>query len=174
MRQKPVEFLSELKGQDYEDACQALAKALSSDSLKRGDPVTVKGVCYQLSNRNIRDIRACRGVGGKPVKQGLNFLPLLMAFVVFAALTTLAVWLALGTNTTAWASTATLFGGSLLSMAAAREFYQAVSNWNKSEILWKAVVTVGALLAFMGIWAPDFAENRDEIKEIWEAIRGLF
>lgn len=174
MRQKRVEYLSVLKGQEYDDACQALAKTLSSDSLQRGTVVEVNSVRYRLSNRNIKDIEGCQSGQGKPAKRGLNCLPLLMAVVVFAALTTIAMWLALGTNTTAWASTATLFGGSLLSVAAAREFYQAVSNRNKSEILWKAVLTVGALLAFMGIWAPDFAENRDEIKGILEAIRRLF
>ena len=177
MRQKPVEFLSVLKGQDcqeYEDACQEQAKSLSSDLLKRGTLVKVNGVTYKLSNSNVKDIKACRGGGGKPAKRGLSCLPLLVGVTIFVAFMTVAVWLALGTNSSAWAATATLFGGSLLSTAAARELYQAFSTRNKSEILWKSVVTVGALSAFMGIWAPDFAEKWDEFKESWEMIRKLF
>lgn len=163
MRQKQVKYLTVLKGQEYEDACQELAKTLP---LKRLDEVEVNGVRYQLSKRNIKDIENCQSGQGKPAKPGLSCcLPLSMGVVVLVAFMAVAVWLALGTNTKAWAPFATIFGGSLLSTAAARELYVAVLNRNKSEILWKMLVTVGALSAFMGIWAPDFAESWNEFSK---------
>ena len=174
MRQKPVEFLSVLKGQEYEDACQELAKVLASDLLKRCTVVEVSGGRYRLSNRNIKDIERWQHGQGKPAKQGLNCRSILVGVTIFVAFTAIAVLLAVGTDTDVWAPAATIFGGSLLSTAAARELSQAVSNRNKSEILWKTVVSLGALSAFMGIWAPDFAENWDGFKESWEAIRRLF
>ena len=174
MRQNTVQFLTVLNGQEYENACQELARKLSSDLPKRGTEVTVKDVSYKLSNKNIRDIKKHQTSQGKPVKQGLNRPALLKASVAFVAIISVSVWLALGTNPKAWAPTAILLGGSLLSMAAAREFYQALSKRDRTEASWKLVVAVGAILAFMGLWAPSFAESWDEVRKSWEAVRGLF
>ena len=166
MRQKPVEYLSALKGQEYEDACQEQAKSLSSDLLKRGTLVKVNGVTYKLSNPNVKDIKARRGGGGISNKRGVPRLTR-VAFSILAALAflALALFLAIATNPKSWAVHATGIGGSLLCGAAIVEFTQVWVNQGWAAARWKGIVALGASLAFLGVWAPNFAESWNEFSK---------
>jgi len=164
MRQKPVEYLSALKGQEYEGACQELAKSLSSDLLKRGTLVQVNGVTYKLSNPNVKDIKDRRGSKGN--EKGVPRLTR-VAFSILAALAflALALFLAIVTDPKSWEVHATGIGGSLLCGAAIVEFAQTWANQGWAAARWKGIVALGASLAFLGVWAPDFAESWNEFSK---------